>query len=214
MATTPYKPPTFGDGAFNCPHCTAFSRHIWTKLHISQSGYYQEFNDLIMAYCTHCEKYSLWHFTKMIYPPTGFIEPVNSDLPTEIQEDYHEAASIINQSPRGAAALLRLCIQKLCIQLEEKGDNINTDIAELVKKGLPVRIQQALDIVRVIGNDAVHPGMLDIKDDIETATKLFTLINMIAYNRLTEPREISEMYDKLPQTKKDAIDKRDKKSSS
>jgi hypothetical protein len=38
-------------------------------------------------------------------------------------------------------------------------------------------VQQSLDIVRVIGNDAVHPGQIDLTDDIETATKLFVLIN-------------------------------------
>ena len=49
----------------------------------------------------------------------------------------------------------------------EKGKDINTDIGNLVKKGLPIKVQESLDILRVIGNEAVHPGQLDLKDDIK-----------------------------------------------
>jgi hypothetical protein len=41
------------------------------------------------------------------------------------------------------------------------------DIGELVKAGLPLEIQQSLDIVRVVGNNQVHPGILDVRDDPE-----------------------------------------------
>src|SRR5688500_789233 len=105
-------------------------------------------------------------------------------------EYIHVATSILNRSRRATAARLRLCIQKLCIQLGEPGNNINNDIASLVKKGLSVTMQQALDSVRVIGNDAVHPGEMDLKDDRDTALKLFTLVNLIAHRMITEPREV------------------------
>ena len=74
----------------------------------------------------------------MVYPDGMALPPPNSDLDTDIQEDYREAASIVNRSPRAATALLRLCVQKLCKQLGQDGKKkINDNIAALVKAGLP-----------------------------------------------------------------------------
>ena len=172
-------------------------------------GGYSIIIDLQCALCVNCKKYSLWISEQMVYPEESGVQPPNPDLNEDIQRDYSEAKAIVNKSPRGAAALLRLCIQKLCIQLGERGENINDDIANLVKKGLPARIQQALDTVRVIGNDAVHPGQIDIKDDRDTALKLFKWINLIANVMITEPKEVEELYETLPETKLKAIEKRD-----
>jgi hypothetical protein len=143
------------------------------------------------------------------YPDSTGVQLPNSDLNDDIIADYNEAASIVARSPRGAAALLRLCVQKLCGQVGESGSNINGDIAKLVEKGLPVQIQQSLDIVRVIGNNAVHPGQLDLKDDAETASRLFQLVNLIADQMITQPRKISELYQGLPEDARKAIEKRD-----
>lgn len=135
----------------------------------------------------------------------------NEDLNAEIKQDYAEAASIIAKSPRGAAGLLRLCVQKLCKQLGEEGKNIDKDIGALVTKGLDVRLQKALDTVRVIGNEAVHPGEMDLRDDPETAGILFTLINAIADQMISQPKLRDELYAKLPKAKLDGIAARDAK---
>ena len=152
----------------------------------------------------------IWFSDKIIYPLSGYLEPANLDLPGEIKADYEEAASILNLSPRGAAALLRLSIQKLCKHLGESGKDINNDIKNLVTKGLPHKVQEALDSVRVIGNEAVHPGTLDLKDDRATAAKLFKLLNFIATKLISEPKEIDEIYSALPADKLEGIKKRDK----
>jgi len=149
----------------------------------------------------------------MIFPENAGVRPPNPDLRNDIKEDYLEAKGIINKSPRGATALLRLCIQKLYEQLGESGKNINNDIANLVKNGLPQKIQQALDIVRVICNNAVHPGQIDLKDDRDTAMKLFELINMVAEVMITQPSEIEKLYGTLPKTQIDAIHQRDKRGA-
>lgn len=63
----------------------------------------------------------------------------------------------------------------------------------------------------MIGNDAVHPGTLDLRDNVEIATALFRLINVIVDTMLIQPREIDEIYKRLPPTTHDAINKRDGK---
>ncbi|NOD30024.1 DUF4145 domain-containing protein [Ruegeria atlantica] len=132
-------------------------------------------------------------------------------MPKNVREDYYEAALILDASPRGAAALLRLGLQKLCVHLGEPGKHIDTDIASLVSKGLDVRVQQALDAVRVIGNEAVHPGSIDLRANRETAEMLFQLMNLIVEKMISEPKHVQSVYDKLPQTKREAIERRDQK---
>jgi len=93
-----------------------------------------------------------------------------------------------------------------------RGKNINEDIKSLVSKGLDPRIQKALDAVRVIGNEAVHPGSLDLRDDRQTAESLFRLMNLIAEKMISEPKHIDDIYELLPVKAKEAIKKRDGKA--
>ncbi|MCQ8104859.1 DUF4145 domain-containing protein [Methylomonas sp. SURF-2] len=163
----------------------------------------------MVSYCEHCDFPTIWLGESIIFPLNMTAEPPNQDLPEEITEDYDEARAIVNLSPRGAAALLRLAIQKLCAHLGQPGKNINSDIKGLVAAGLPPKVQEALDSVRVIGNESVHPGTIDLKDDRDTANQLFRLVNFIAQKMLTEPREIDEIYSSLPADKLKSIHERD-----
>jgi len=160
--------------------------------------------------CFNCDQLAIWIHNSLIYPKVGEAMPANPDLPEDIRRDYNEANGVLSSSPRSSAALLRLCIQKLCIFLGERGKNINDDISSLVQKGLDPKIQMALDVVRVIGNEAVHPGEIDLRDDHGTALNLFKLVNLISEKMISEPKHVEEMYASLPQEKVKAIEKRDK----
>lgn len=212
--------PILGRESFHCPHCGVLAQQQWSD---SINCYYHGrlangtngrtsyiLDNTMTSKCSHCGQISFWVNQKMVYPLTGNVEMANSDLPEDILLDYNEAKDIVNISPRGAAALLRLSLQKLCGHLGEKGENINEDIASLVKRGLPVQLQQALDSVRVIGNHAVHPGQIDLSDKPETAFALFSFVNIICDYFITQPKKIAQVFESLPEKDKINISKRDK----
>ena len=200
-----YITPTYKASAFNCPHCQAFAQQQWDGL-IHERNYV---NGLWISVCEHCNNYGLWIDEQMIFPNQVNLPFPNDDLPYDVKQDFLEARNIANISPRGASALLRLAIQKLCKFLGEKGENINLDIKKLVEKGLSPKIQQSLDIVRVVGNNAVHPGKIDLKDNRELATSLFGLINIIADVMISQPKHIEKLYSNLPENLLASIDNRD-----
>jgi hypothetical protein len=171
--------------------------------------YAKTINNLDVSKCYHCKQLAVWVGDNMVWPRSNEMPRPNPDLPDDIARDYLEAAQIVGASPRGAAALLRLCVQKLCTELGEPGKNINADIAALVQKGLNVKVQKMLDTVRVIGNDAVHPGKLDLSDNRELAEQLFRLVNMIADAMISQPKAVDEIYGKLGPDKLAAIEQRD-----
>lgn len=206
-----YIAPTVFLDSFTCPHCGVLAKQNWDMFTWRGTTYPERKDNIIrISTCHHCEKHTLWLAGDNYYPGTGNTPPPNPAMPDSVQKLYLEAGSINSKSPRGAAALLRLAIQLLCKELGESGANINNDIAELVKKGLPLLVQQSLDIVRVVGNDAVHPGQIDT-DDGETVSKLFELINVIVEYMIALPNKISGIYTSLPADKISGIKNRDKK---
>ena len=173
---------------------------------------YSDVSNLHLSECYNCKKIAVWVHGNLAFPAQRAGVLPNNDLPDELVADFEEARAIVGNSPRGAAALMRLVIQKLCVHLGEKGKNIDDDIASLVSKGLNPLVQMALDVVRVIGNEAVHPGTIDLKDDRDTALRLFGLVNAIADQMITHPKSVKEMYDQLPAGKLAAIEARNEKA--
>lgn len=171
----------------------------------------QRVQNVNISSCFNCKKQALWVQTEMVYPQYIDASPANPDMSADIRRDYEEACAILGYSPRGAAALARLSIQKLCKELGKPGKNINDDIGALVADGLDKRIQQALDVVRVVGNQAVHPGQIDLRDDRSTAEMLLRLVNMIIDRLVSEPKHILELYNNLPEGALKGIEDRDKK---
>ncbi|QGA37571.1 DUF4145 domain-containing protein [Burkholderia glumae] len=222
MATKSTQP-AFGKTAFTCPNCGAFSAMTWQDFFTKISGLSYSATNFRQSTCNACHREAIWAEDisqfgdtriptgtgKMLYPPKMTAPLAHEHMPEVCLLDFEEARSISQTSPRGAAALLRLCVQKLCKELGEPGDNINDDIGSLVKKGLPPSIQQALDTVRVIGNEAVHPGVMSTDDHAEQVNALFELINFIVDRMIAEPLAIKAIYEKLPDAKLKAIAKRD-----
>jgi hypothetical protein len=198
----------------------------WTRL-LSEFEY--RFHS---AKCLHCNKASIWtqnaieltdspstiaglhvpNFDggELIYPNLEINILASPDMPDDVKQDFNEAKAVFYKSPRAAAALLRLALQKLCKHLGQPGENINADIGALVKnETLNSRIQKVADTIRIVGNNAVHPGQM-LDEDIERISeKMFTFINMIVHSAITEPREIEETFGETPKGARDAIERRD-----
>ena len=216
-----YEPPAFQKKAFTCPHCSVYAHIVWADCRLPKptpNGYQYLPSGIHIASCVHCHSRTIWlesdgktdTYGAMLWPFGISNSPAPHDeMPADVKTDYVEARGIASLSPRGAAALLRLAIQKLCAALGESGKDINADIGSMVRKGLPVQIQQALDVVRVTGNNAVHPGELRVEDNPEVVSALFGLLNMIVDNRIAEPKRIQTIYDQLPEGALRSIAKRD-----
>lgn len=204
--------PAFRKEVFHCQFCQAFVRQGWAQLFTGGSTLVP----IWTCECTNCRIISYWYQhpadkneTKMVHPRPISAPLPHPEMPEGVKDEYTEAGSIITASPRGAGALLRLALQKLMPHLGEKGDNLNDDIASLVRKGLDPQVQQALDALRVIGNNAVHPLELDLRDDTATVGALFGLLNFIVEERIARPQKLASLYEELPEGAREAITKRD-----
>lgn len=198
--------------AFICPHCGVYAQMVWTDC--TKSEYipiYRGFHFSI-AKCAKCGEVSIWNFDKMIYPTESTAPLPNINMPENVKELYNEARDIVNKSPRGAAALLRLALDKLCDEVCEDCKNvtkIDNKIRILVANGLSSKLQKVFDFVRVTGNDAVHDlGIINIQDNPEIADALFGLLNFIVEKMITENNQIDDLYNLIPQKKRDEIEKR------
>jgi hypothetical protein len=208
-----YYPPKHKEKQFHCIHCGVFAAQYWGPLYYNHR--YSEFSlcePLDHCVCSHCNQWSYWYEGHMVVPCEALVPPPHADMPAECITEYNEARSIVSLSPHAASALVRLAVQKLMVVLGEKGKNINDDIGSLVSKGLPVQVQQAMDFCRVVGNNAVHPGTIEINDTPEIAHNLFAMMNFIVEDRIARPRQVHELYTRLPEDARKAIEARDAKN--
>ena len=204
--------PTFKKGSFHCPHCGTYAHQRWEWLYhdgyrkLSASPY-----DVWASLCHRCNNASLWVDKKLSFPDSGGAAYPNADMPGDVKQDYLEAASVMQKSPRAAAALLRLALEKLCQQMSAKNGNaaagkksLQDNMDDLKSKRLiDDRLLKAMDAVRVIGNEAVHPGVLDLDDDVKTVGTLFGLVNFVVDELITKPAAIDAFYDNaVPDSKK------------
>lgn len=206
---------------FTCPYndCRTFAVQHWgqpdgvgTRYNASARGT-REFGKIpavVFSRCEACEREAIYIGGRIVLPGESDAPPPAVDLPPDCTEDYEEAREILPRSPRGAAALMRLVIQKLLPHLGATKKAIDAAIGELVASGkIKTQIQQAMDTVRVIGNESVHPGEMDLKDDRETALALFRIVNLIVETEITEPKRLEALYASLPKSKLEGIVKRD-----
>ena len=157
-----------------------------------------------IARCQSCGDISLWGLSgDLLYPSENGSGPIpNEDMPESVAKLYKEALSIYMLSPRAACALLRLAVERLCVHLGQTSGNLKEKIGNLITdKQLPNSVFKALELVRLVGNKAVHPGEIQLDvDNIDTAITLMNLLNYITIYTITLPTSIDNMYTGLSGT--------------
>ncbi|MGF6098905.1 DUF4145 domain-containing protein [Pseudomonas sp. 18175] len=204
-----YVTPSFKSATFSCPYCQALSHMKWAPLTLRDRG--------TVAYtsvCT-CTEICLWvpegeegEFTGfvegfLVYPADSVAPMAESDMPDDVKLVFEEARQVFKVSPRAAAALLRLCVEQLCLILlkREKGD-IHKMIGELVELGFPSRALKAFDTIRIFGNESVHPGTLHLNDTPDIAIILFKLLNLAVRHCISDDKELEEIRLLTPESKR------------
>jgi predicted RNA-binding Zn-ribbon protein involved in translation (DUF1610 family) len=202
--------PQVGRNAFTCPECGAFSQQIWTQgWHGPRGSDVAQLDGLSFSTCLHCGEYAIWRNRDMIFPARRIGPAPHPDMPPEVRSLYEEARAVASSSKRSAAALLRLGLQILIDSLAPGNAPINQKIATLVKAGLDAHVQQAMDIVRVVGNNAVHPGQIDLQDDDGMLPALFQMMNIIVEQVISRPMRVADLFGSLPADARAAIVRRD-----
>jgi hypothetical protein len=207
-----YTPPNVDRDAFHCPHCAVYAKHYWKDLRWDTSGAgYRHILNGRKSKCSHCEEYTIWVENTMVYPKASVAPQPAEDMPENVKSDFEEARMVVEDSPRAAAALLRLAMEKLARDLTgDEKQTLHNLIGDLVKEGrIDQRIQQALDSVRVTGNEFVHPGEMDQRDNQEIALRLFHIVNAIVELTITRENLIEEEYNNIPEDQRKGIENRD-----
>jgi hypothetical protein len=91
--------------------------------------------NLHISNCHSCNGFSLWVGGLLVFPTKI------DKTPELVEEDLEEAAAILNEFPRGATALMRVCIVPL---LEDNGKELNQRVSSLVRKGLEMDASEAV----------------------------------------------------------------------
>jgi Domain of unknown function (DUF4145) len=159
--------------------------------------------NLHVSRCYNCKGFTVWVRDRLVFPIRGDeppdvvevdFEEVAEDVQEtaedeEVSEDFEEAAAILNKFPRGAAALTRVCIQNMMPLFEENAKNLDENISSLVRKGLEVEIQQAMDVLQVVRKNPSQTTEVGLKEENEAAKIFLTSLTQILKRRMLKNRD-------------------------
>lgn len=209
MTETVDHTPAQGSNGFDCPYCQAYAQQEWSQL-LHQSGPNMTIlSGWMVSHCIRCQEPALWLGGQLLYPQT-MVGPVpHLDMPPDVRTLYEEARAVSALSRKSAAALLRLALQVLVDDLEPGDGNINRKIGALVQRGLDPQVQQAMDVLRVVGNNAVHPGQIDLDAADDLLPALFSMLNLVVEQVVARPKHVAGLFASLPASAQAQVAKRD-----
>lgn len=210
-----HVPPKLNKDAFNCPYCGAYAHQSWYPIGavgevirswgLPGDGLYLDhpiiLHGISASSCFHCKKIAIWDGDGILIPKTINVPSPSDDLPVDVKKMYNEAGSVLNDSARASGALMRLALEALLKKVGNSDKGLYENIDEITSRSnLPAEIRDALHIIRVNGNNAVHVGQIGLSEKREDVLFLFDLFNMITEELVTRPKKIKDTYNKLPES--------------
>ncbi len=110
--------------------------------------------------------------------PVGRIEFDSTNIPDKVRRAFDEALTCAaNECYVAAAMLIRKTLEEVCNERSARGDNLKGRIGDLrTKVTLPNELFEAMDHLRLLGNDAAHIEAKNYdevgKDEIHTGIEL------------------------------------------
>lgn len=193
----------------HCPYC-GIEYFVTKQLEDSTSVKFSQYRgETIYIYQHLCPRCNRLHFTisgsgfdtrpYYTYPPVSAMF-LPDYIPQAIRQDYLEAVSIADLSPKASATLARRCLQGMIHDfwgIKEK--NLNAEITTL-KEHIPRRQWEAIDAVRKIGNIGAHMEKdveLIIDVDPDEVKKLLMVIELLFKNWYIADHEDRQLYDEI-----------------
>ena len=97
---------------------------------------------------------------KILYP-VGVKHHFPEQVPTHFADDFNEAKTVLELSPKASAALSRRLLQKFLRHIlgaHDRQDNLYKEIDDfIVQKNPPEHLRRSIDAIRHVGNWAAHP---------------------------------------------------------
>lgn len=142
---------------YKCPNCG--------KISITLNGVNNDFSGIFIN----------------VYP-NSLAKQFPDYIPKSIREDYEEAYSILNLSPKSSAALARRCLQGMIRDFHGIVKKRLIDEINALQDVIPASQWKAIDAIRSIGNIGAHMEkdvniIIDVEPD--EAEKLLKLIELL-----------------------------------
>ncbi len=137
-------------------------------------------------------------------------------IPLSIREDYEEAYSILNSSPKASATLSRRCLQSMIRDFwKVKGKSLCDEI-NAIKDKVTNAQWEAIDGVRSIGNIGAHMEKdVNLIIDIEPfeAERLIKLIELLIEKWYISKHEEEELYQTIKNISEEKKEQKKSKST-
>lgn len=202
--------------SFTCPFCN----HTFPLISHTYCEYENEFKlpvrggwsvdktysfKVRMHRCPNCEKitsfadYSGSEMPQKTIPifPVSIAKQFPPYIPESIRQDYEEACSIVNLSPKASATLARRCLQGMIRDFFQISKNTLYEEIDAIKPKIPTEQWAVLDGLRRIGNIGAHMEkdinlIIDIEPD--EAQKLIKLIELLLQQWYIERHNQEQLY--------------------